>query len=444
MISMNKHKFKETEIGMIPEDWKIKRLGDVSRFQYGLGESAEEAGEYVYIRITDINSDGFLDNNNLKYINKNKVTEDYILNNGDVLVARTGATYGKTYFFREDFKATYGGFLIRFLFDKRLIDNSFFFQFSRSNLYWNQANNLVTGGAQPQFNAKVISEILVPLPSIEEQSAIAKILSDLDSKIELNQQMNKTLEKIGQAIFKRWFIDFEFPDEKGRPYKSSGGEMVNSELGKIPKGWEVKSLSEVADFIRGFSYNGTEKSKIAGELVFVTLNSIYEGGGFKREFSYLSSNRLKEHHFVREGDIVIANTEQTKTGTLLGFPGLVEFPYGYTKEKGCFSHHITKVSPDSENMKYFFYYHLFINQEAAVKYHTGSVIWALDVNGWSKNEKIAVPNDYLLNVFSIFAKALFEKRLSNAKESFNLSSIRDSLLPRLMSGRIRVNAEAAR
>src|SRR4030067_1690362 len=107
--------------------------------------------------------------------------------------------------------------------------------------------------------------------------------------------MNRTLEAIGQSVFRRWFVDFEFPNEEGKPYKSSGGEMVYcQEMGEeIPKDWQVTTLNDLAQFTRGFSYNGAEKSKTNGDLVFITLNSINEGGGFKREFSYLTSNRLK-------------------------------------------------------------------------------------------------------------------------------------------------------
>jgi len=109
---MEKKRFKKTEIGMIPEDWSIKELGELSDFQYGLGEAAKELGDYVYVRITDITDDGFLNKNSLRYIEKEKVKPEYILQKGDVLVARTGATYGKTYLFDEMFLATYGGFLI--------------------------------------------------------------------------------------------------------------------------------------------------------------------------------------------------------------------------------------------------------------------------------------------------------------------------------------------
>jgi len=168
-------------------------------------------------------------------------------------------------------------------------------------------------------------------------------------------------------------------------------KFKKTEIGMIPEDWEVRTLDEIAEFTRGFSYKGSEKSVLSGEYIFITLNSVKEGGGFKKEFSYISSDRLKERHFINKGQIFIANTEQTKTGALLGSPALVEFPSNYTKERGVFSHHITKVTLKNCVDKFFVYYYLIFIQKNAVQYNTGSVIWALDVDNWSKNEKILLP-----------------------------------------------------
>ena len=154
-------------------------------------------------------------------------------------------------------------------------------------------------------------------------------------------------------------------------------------------GWEAAPLDQVAEFTRGFSYKGSEKSIGDGEYLFVTLNSVKEGGGFKREFSFVSSGRLKERHFVQSGDIVIANTEQTKTGTLLGCPALVEFPLGYQRDRAVISHHITKVVPKQPSLKYYLYFFLLFHQQEAVQYNTGSVIWALDVVNWARQEGVS-------------------------------------------------------
>ena len=109
------------------------------------------------------------------------------------------------------------------------------------------------GTKMPRGDKEHIMNYEFKLPSLKEQKRIADILTALDDKIELNNQMNQTLEEIASLLYKRWFVDFEFPDDKGNPYKSSGGEMVDSELGMIPKGWEVKNLTEIAKFVNGLA-----------------------------------------------------------------------------------------------------------------------------------------------------------------------------------------------
>lgn len=127
----------------------------------------------------------------------------------------------------------------------------------KSFLYWYlkhaDTHSLRTGSAQPQIVIKDLEKFKIKIPPMSEQKAIARMLSTLDEKIETNNQINEKLEEMAQALFKHWFVDFEFPNENGEPYKSSGGEMVESELGMIPKGWEVDKLSSIAEIVMGQS-----------------------------------------------------------------------------------------------------------------------------------------------------------------------------------------------
>jgi len=419
--SKKDNKFKQTEIGMIPEEWDVKALEELVKFQYGLSESAEEIGEFIYIRITDITPDGFLDKSNLAYINKNKVTEEYVLHVGDVLVARTGATYGKTYLFKENFKATYGGFLIKFLFSNKL-DNKFFFQFSRSKIYWNQANNLVGGGAQPQFNANVISKIKIPLPPLPEQRAIAKILSDLDAKIELNQQMNKTLEEIGQAIFKRWFIDFEFPNEEGKPYKSSGGKMVESELGKIPEGWKVGSIYEIAEVIYGAPFNSKLFNK---EKVGLPLIRIRDLKDYNPEF-YTTENHPKST-IINPGDIIASMDAEFR-------------PYIWLGERSYLNQRLCYFKPKNKVHKHFILNTIrpLLNFFESAKVGTTVIhLGKSDIDTW----KITIPDDEISKMYFEIIDPIYNRIVNNSIEIRVLSQLRDSLLPKLMSGKIRVPIE---
>ena len=200
-------------------------------------------------------------------------------------------------------------------------------------------------------------------------------------------------------------------------------QFKEKKISTIPENWKLCPLSDVAEFIRGFSYRGSEKNKTHGDFSFITLNSVLEGGGFKKVFSFITSDRLKEKNFVVKGDIVIANTEQTKTGTLLGCPALVDFPPNYNKNKSVFSHHITKVNIISNTSTKFLYYCLLYIQPKAVQYHTGSVIWALDVKNWSKNELIILP--------PIEEQKLIEKILSDLDSKIELNQQMNKTLEEL-------------
>ena len=156
------------------------RLGDISGFKYGYTDTAKENGNVRFIRITDINENGKLKQYDEKYIDINENNKEYLLEKDDILMARTGATYGKTVKFSEDYSAIYASFLIKLLLEKELILPSYYWHFTQSSFYWKQANFLVTGGGQPQFNANVLSKVLIPLPPLEEQQRIVDILDRFD------------------------------------------------------------------------------------------------------------------------------------------------------------------------------------------------------------------------------------------------------------------------
>ena len=139
-----------------------------------------------------------------------------------------------------------------------------------------------TGSTIPLINLRVIRSLPIPAPPLPEQNQIVKIVMSLYNKIELNEKMNKTLEAIAQAIFKHWFIDFEFPDENGKPYKSSGGEMVDSELGKIPKGWMVSNI-------------GRELTTVLGGTPSTNKKDYWNGGNIP----WINSGKINEFRIIK-------------------------------------------------------------------------------------------------------------------------------------------------
>ena len=159
-------------------------------------------------------------------------------------------------------------------------------------------------GTFPQITFDAIKNIELNLPSLEEQKRIADILTSLDDKIELNNQMNQTLEEIASLLYKRWFVDFEFPDDKGKPYKSSGGEMVDSELGMIPKGWEVKNLTEIAKFVNGLAMQKFRPQINEESLPVLKIKELISNSVSKS--TERCKKNIKDEVKVFDGDIIFS------------------------------------------------------------------------------------------------------------------------------------------
>ena len=162
------------------QEIKWMKLSDIASFTYGYTSKSQDSGNVRYIRITDITDEGQLNPKNGKYISLTKDVRPYLLHRGDLIMARTGATYGKTLYYNEDYPSAYASFLIKITLNQS-VDSKYYWHFTRSSIYWGQANRLVGGGAQPQFNTGAISQVKIPLPSIEEQQRIADILDRFDT-----------------------------------------------------------------------------------------------------------------------------------------------------------------------------------------------------------------------------------------------------------------------
>jgi len=271
------------------------------------------------------------------------------------------------------------------------------------------------------------------LPELEEQEIISKILSDLDSKIELNQQMNKHLEAIGQAIFKRWFIDFEFPNEKGKPYKSSGGEMVKSELGEIPKGWKVEKLGDYGMFKNGINYLRGE----TGDTDFFIANVRDIANNkllLKNSLDNISLNMKKARDYLlKDKDILIARSaspgEVCEVSLVLG-----------DLDKVIYSGFSIRYRLNNPNNYLYLFLIMQRLKENLSNFAVGTTLQSVNQDTL-KNMKFILPENRVLEKFNRIIEQILERVYGNLIQNNNLSQMRDSLLPRLMSGKIRVPVE---
>lgn len=284
----------------------------------------------------------------------------------------------------------------------------------------------ITGTAQPKLNKGNLESIRITAPTLQEQKAIANILSSLDEKIELNNQMNKTLEEMAQALFKRWFVDFEFPNENGEPYKSSGGEMVDSELGMIPKGWEVSTLSDLCSL-----ETKSEKPFENKEVVYehFSLPACDEGKLPVIEMgSEISSNKYKI-----DNECILISKLNPSTKRIWN-------PTCTTKNAIC-STEFMVYKPKKVDDKDFCYE--IINSDRFTEFLLANVTGSTGSRQRTQPKKtleykIALGDRLIITKFSNMIKPMHELVKNNIESNKVLRAKRDTLLPKLMSGEIRV------
>ena len=188
--------------------------------------------------------------------------------------------------------------------------------------YFNQrkfvsrVEGIVIGATQPSVRLPHFLNLEVEIPSLDVQKRIAEILSAFDDKIELNNKISRTLKQMAQAIFKEWFVNFRFPSHEKV-------KMVNSELGKIPEGWEVKKIKDVVKIQKGLSYSSSEINENPIGVPMLNLANFLRGGGFNPSGTKYYSGRYKETDLVESGDIIIAMTDLTSNREVIGHPARV-------------------------------------------------------------------------------------------------------------------------
>jgi len=280
---------------------------------------------------------------------------------------------------------------------------------------------------------EIIEKIEIEVPPLSEQQYIAKILSNLDDKIKINQQMNKTLEDIGQTFFKHWFIDFEFPNENGEPYKSNGGEMVYSEeLNKeIPMGWEIGKLKDVTSLIRDGTHNPPQRIKQG--IPLITGNNVISGFVRHNNITYISQEdyiKIHKRYTPERGDVLI-----TKIGTLgkVGIIREIDLPIAIH----C---NVALVRPNYQIMTGIYLYWLFKSNYFLSQFHLKKKQTVQEFINLKQigDLDILIPPKKVILSFEKMVQNSFDKMSILNVQSNTLSQIRDILLPKLMSGKIRV------
>ena len=282
-----------------------------------------------------------------------------------------------------------------------------------------------------------VRDLKFKVPSIKIQNTIEEFLSRIDKKIELNKIINAELESLAKLIYDYWFVQFDFPDKNGKPYKSSGGKMVwNEELKReIPEGWEVSELGKYYKLQRGISYKGSEIN--GSGIPMINLNSFYLNGTYKREGIKIYSGKYSEKNLTDPGDLLIATTDVTRNADIIGRAIIVP---DYYKDNIVYSMDIAKISPKKHMTASYLvmlfnsnHYHNYIKWFAS-----GTLVLHLNTDG-TKWYKAEIPPKSLLDKYDDFYSSICMKINRNSTENTKLEKLRDWLLPMLMNGQVSVS-----
>lgn len=324
-MQQNNQKYKQTPIGLIPADWEVKKLDEltVGKGTYGINASAVEYNELLpkYLRITDIDGEGYFSVDKLSSVNDSS-SKDFYLEENDIVFVRTGSTTGKSYLYNpNDGLLVYAGFLIKFSLDKSKVDKYYIWSFTKSDKYNDWVNTFSQRSGQPGLNSNEYASLLIPLPPLPEQQKIAEILSTWDKAIQEVQLLIKKLEVRNKALA------FSLLTGKKRVKGFEGKEFKKSFANQVFKSVSVKNNTENVELLSATQENGI----IPRSLLETRVT--------------MPSGSLNTYKLVQKGDFVIS---------LRSFQGGIE----YSEYTGVVSPAYTvlkPINPINDNFyKYYF------------------------------------------------------------------------------------------
>ena len=421
------------------EQWKIYTLEDlcIGKGTYGIGASAVayDSSKYTYLRITDINDDGTINNSDLKSVDDEDAYK-YILKNNDIVFARTGNSTGRSYFYDgADGELVYAGFLIKFSLDPAKINPRIMKYYTHSQDYYDWVKSFDTGGTRGNINAKTYGLMPITLPPRHIQDKIVEVLKSLDEKIELNKRINDNLEQQAQALYKSWFVDFE-------PFRD--GNFIESEHGLIPEGWQIGTYEQIiqttisGDWGKDVAMgNYTHKVACVRGCDFHDMNIGVRG---KTPERYILEKNFQIKKLI-DNDVIVeisGGTSTISTGRvcLINTDLLCKYNNDIVCTNFC------KVVRPIQSYGAYLYYSWKYKYDSRVMfgYENGtSGIKNFQISDFLSKEPVIIPPESIIKEFQTIIDTLQHSIQTNGSEIMKLESLRDSLLPKLMSGELKIN-----
>lgn len=419
-------------------EWKEVRLGNVCEIYGRIGFRGYTTNDLVdtpkegAISLSPKNIiNGELNLEQCTYIKWDKYYEspEIMINPNEIVITKTGSSVGRTTFVRRVVHPmTLNPQLVVL---KNISENAEFLSYYiKSALFQSVLKSIVVGSAIPTLSQKNLANLMINVPKeVEDQRRIASILSSLDRKIELNNKINADLEEMAQAIFKNWFVDFE-------PFKN--GKFVDSELGMIPEGWKVSQIADIPHILE----NGKRPKGGAVEKGIPSVGAEHVKGMCTYDYSKTKYINCEFAAKLKTGKINGYELMIYKDGGKPGYfiPNFSIFGEGYPFENCYLNEHVFKLDFDG-NKEFNIFCYFFFKTEQIMSYFNAQGAKAA-IPGINKkdveNIYIFSPDNESVIKFGEFAYPLFKQMLKNAIENRTLSLLRDTLLPRLMSGEIEI------
>ena len=422
--------------------YKLRKLclpNQIGKYGIPAPAIAYSNGKIRYLRISDISEEGTLVNTDKKSVESDDI-EQYILEENDIVFARTGNSTGRAYLYdKRDGVMAYAGFLIKYQLDEHKVNPIYLRYFTLSTFYKQWVANLSVGSTRGNISAQTFADCPIVLPPRHQQDVLVETLSNIDAKIKLNRQINDNLEAMAKQLYDYWFVQFDFPNEEGKPYKSSGGAMVWNEKLKhqIPEGWEVKQLRDIIETNRGISYNTSSIS--GGGVPMINLASFNVDGSYKDAGLKSYNGNYTQEKILKPFDLVLCNTQQTAIEFSKDIIGKAFLIPDIFDGDIVSSHHINTIKTEEVLKPYLAYlsntYHF---HKYATGCCSGTNILGLDYNSFSQY-KLEIPPKYLLKEFHDFIIDIVKRKSLIIKENKLLTKQRNELLPLLMNGQATVN-----
>lgn len=410
-------------------NWNYVKMNEIVNLRQGLQISSklrkpEWAPGYIpLLKIMDLATDNYSE-----FVKD--IKSQYMANKEDIIYTRTGQV-GLVYTNKEGcvhnncFKVEY---------DNRIIDKDYLYYFLKNPLFKELANNVASGSVQKDLTHSAFKNLPFAYPNLSIQRKISEILKSLDEKIAINKKINNNIENISKEFFKHWFIDFEFPNEQGKPYKSSGGEMVESELGEIPKNWTVITIKDVCDANKG----SLSKKDNWSYINYLDTSNITNNSIENIQFIDATKDKIpsRAKRKIQPNDIVYSTVRPNQNHY-----GIIKEPNenmiastGFTvlRSKGMYPNDLIYLWLTQKEVT--------DNFQAIAEQSTSAYpsIKADDI----LSMKILLPSKKELAVLAEIIEAQNKVIWNKQQENKKLSELRDTLLPKLFSGEIEISNES--